>query len=102
LDVITNPAGKPDLSALREAERESIESVCAGARRLHGPESYNRCETEQVASLAAEPARPELATLNDADRSSIESACANAKNREGPAAYNRCLERLIRTLAAAR
>jgi hypothetical protein len=102
LDVMTNPAGRPDLSALREGERESIESVCAGARRLHGPESYNRCETEQVASLAAEPARPELATLNDADRSSIESACANAKNREGPAAYNRCLERLIRTLAAAR
>ena len=102
LDVMTNPAGRPDLSALREGERESIESVCAGARRLHGPESYNRCETEQVASLAAEPARPELSTLNDADRSSIESACANAKNREGPAAYNRCLERLIRTLAAAR
>jgi hypothetical protein len=102
LDVMTNPAGKPDLSALSKGERESIESVCAGARRLHGPESYNRCETEQVASLAAEPARPELSTLNDADRSSIESACANAKNREGPAAYNRCLDRLIRTLAAAR
>jgi hypothetical protein len=102
LDVMTNPAGRPDLSALRKGERESIESVCAGARRLHGPESYNRCETEQVASLAAEPARPELSTLNDADRSSIESACAQVKNREGPAAYNRCLDRLIRTLAAAR
>jgi curved DNA-binding protein CbpA len=102
LDVITNPAGKPDLSALRKAERESIESVCAEAQRLHGPESYNRCKTEQVASLAAEPARPDLSTLNEADRSSIELACANAKNREGPAAYNRCLDRLIRTLAAAR
>jgi curved DNA-binding protein CbpA len=102
LDVITNPAGKPDLSALRDTERESIESVCSAARRLHGPESYNRCKTEQVASLAAEPARPDLSTLNEADRSSVELACANAKNREGPAAYNRCLDRLIRTLAGAR
>jgi curved DNA-binding protein CbpA len=102
LDVITNPAGKPDLSALREAERESIESVCVGARRPHGPESYNRCKTEQVASLAAEPARPALSTLTQADRSSIELACENAKNREGPAAYNRCLDRLIRTLAGVR
>jgi curved DNA-binding protein CbpA len=102
LDVITNPAGKPDLSALREAERESIESVCSEARRLRGPDSYNRCETEQVASLAAEPARPDLSTVNDVDRHSIESACTNVKNREGPAAYNRCLDRLMRTLAEAR
>jgi len=100
LDVIINPAGKPDLSALREAERESIESVCSGARRLRGPDSYHRCETEQLASLAAEPARPDLSTLNDVDRHSIESACSNVKNREGPAAYNRCLDRLMRSLAA--
>jgi curved DNA-binding protein CbpA len=102
LDVMTNPAGKPDLSALREAERESIESMCSEARRLRGPDSYHRCETEQVASLAAEPARPDLSTLNDADRRSIESACSKVKNREGPAAYHRCLNRMIRTLAEAR
>jgi hypothetical protein len=102
LDVITNPAGKPDLSALGEAERESIESVCSEARRLRGPDSYNRCETEQVASLAAEPARPGLSTLNDADRHSIESACTTVKNREGPAAYHRCLNRMMRTLAEAK
>jgi hypothetical protein len=102
LDVMTNPAGKPDLSALREAERESIESVCSEARRLRGPDSYHRCETEQVASLAAEPARPDLSTLNDADRHSIESACTRVKNREGPAAYHRCLDRMMRTLAEAR
>jgi curved DNA-binding protein CbpA len=102
LDMITNPAAKPDLSALGEAERESIESACSVARRLRGPDSYNRCETEQVARLAAEPARPDLSTLSDADRHSIESACTNTKNREGPAAYKRCLERLIKTLAAAR
>jgi DnaJ domain len=102
LDVITNPAGKPDLSVLGEAERESIESVCSEARRLRGPESYNRCETEQVASLAAEPARPDLSTLNDMDRHSIESACTTVKNREGPAAYHRCLNRMMRTLAEAK
>lgn len=101
LDVITSPAVKPDLSPLREAERESIESVCSEARR-RGPGNYNRCETEQVASLAAEPARPDLSTLNDADRHSIESACARAKNQDGPAAYNRCLDIFVRTLTAAR
>jgi curved DNA-binding protein CbpA len=102
LDVITNPAGKPDLSALREAERESIESVCSEARRVRGRDGYNRCATEQVASLAAEPARPDVSTLNDVDRHSIESACTASKNQEGPAAYNRCLDRMMRTLAEAR
>jgi hypothetical protein len=102
LDMITNPAGKPDLSALHEAERESIESVCSTGGSLHGPDRYNRCETEQVASLAAEPARPDVSTLNDADRHSIESACANAKDREGPAAYYRCLERFMKALAEAK
>lgn len=102
LDLMTNPAGKPDLSALGEAERESIESVCSPAGRLHGQDRYNRCETEQVASLAAETARPDISTLNDADRHSIESACATAKNREGPAAYNRCLERFMKALAEAK
>jgi curved DNA-binding protein CbpA len=102
LDVITNPAGKPNVTGLRKAERESIESVCSEARRLRGREGYNRCATAQVASLAAEPARPDLSTLNDVDRHSIESACTDVKNREGPAAYNRCLDRFMRTLAAAR
>jgi DnaJ domain len=102
LELMTNPAGKPDLSALREAERESIESVCSDARRLSGTDGYNRCATAQVASLAAEPARPDVSTLNDADRHSIESACTHVGNREGPAAYNRCLDRLMRTLAEAR
>jgi hypothetical protein len=100
--MMTNHTGKPDLSALAEAERESIESVCSAAGRLHGPDRYNRCETEQVASLAAEPARPDVSTLNDADRHSIESACANAKNRQGPAAYYRCLERFMKALAEAK
>jgi curved DNA-binding protein CbpA len=102
LDMMTNPAGRPDLSGLGKAELESIDSVCSEARRLHGADGYNRCATQQVASLAAEPARPDLSTLNDVDRHSIESACTNVKDREGPAAYNRCLDRLTRTLAEAK
>jgi hypothetical protein len=51
LDMMTNPAGKPDLSALHEAERESIESVCSEARGMGSPERYNRCVTEQKARL---------------------------------------------------
>jgi hypothetical protein len=102
LDLMTNPADKPDMSTLGEAERESIESVCSEARRYRGPEGRNRCETEQVASLAAEPARPDLSTLKDADRHSIESACTSVRDREGPAAYHRCLDRMMRTLVEAR
>lgn len=65
-------------------------------------DGYNRCAIQQLASLAAEPARPDLSKLNDADRNAIESTCTNVKVREGPAAYNRCLDRLINTLAQAR
>jgi len=42
LDSITNASGPPDLSALDGAERDSMESACAGAKRLHGSEGYNR------------------------------------------------------------
>jgi hypothetical protein len=99
--MIKSPARKPDLSALSVAERESIESACLDRRRLRGQAGYNRCEAEQVARLATEPARPDLSTLNDADRHSIESACANTKNKQGPAAYDRCLERFMKALAQA-
>jgi hypothetical protein len=98
LDMMTNPAGKPDLSALPKTERESIESVCSEARGMGSPDRYNRCATEQKARLAAEPARPDLSSLNDVDRHSIESACSHPKNQEGPAAYNRCLERFVNAL----
>jgi hypothetical protein len=58
--------------------------------------------TEQLARLAAEPARPDLSALNEADRRAIESACATARNREGPAAYDRCVDRFMKTLAEAK
>jgi hypothetical protein len=104
VDLMTNAAGRPDLSALNGAERESIESVCAGPKRLRGVEGYNRCLTVQMAAWAAEPVRLEVAAvhfsgLKDADRSSIESACRTPKEREGPAAYDRCLVRWIKLLA---
>ena len=101
LDLMTNPTGKPDLSALSDVERGSIESACSQAR-LHGLASRNRCEAEQVASLAAETAIPDLSILKETDRHPIEAACANVKNREGPAAYNRCLDRVIKTLIEVR
>jgi hypothetical protein len=99
LDLITNAPGQPDLSALNGAERESVESACSEAKRLHGAEGYDRCLTAQMAEFAAEPARPDLSGLNDADRSSIEAACRKAKYRDGPSAYNRCRVGLIKLLA---
>jgi len=99
LDKITNAPGQPDLSALNGVERESIESECSEAKRLHGAVGYNRCLTSQMAEFAADPARPDLSGLNDADRSSIEAACRKAKYRDGPSAYNRCRVGLIKLLA---
>jgi hypothetical protein len=93
---------KPDLTALNVTERESIEAACSETRRIRGQVSYNRCETEQAASLAAEPVRPDLSMLNDPDRHSIESACANTGSQQGPAAYNRCLERFMNALEQAK
>lgn len=98
LDLITNAASTPDLTALNAAERESIESVCSEARRHRGADAYNRCLNAQMAWLAAEPLRPDLSALREADRSSVESACRNAKYREGPSAYDRCLVRFTKLL----
>jgi DnaJ domain len=100
--VITNRAGRPDLSALNAAERESIESACAEARRVGGVDGYDRCLTVKMAEWAAEPARPNLSTLNEADRSSVELACRGAKDAQGPAAYDRCLARFMKALAESR
>lgn len=95
--MLAHPTSAPDLSALSDAERESIEKTCAEPR-LRGPEWYNRCLTAEAAALAAEPARADLSALSDADRQGVEAACSNAKDREGPAAYNRCLERFVEAL----
>jgi hypothetical protein len=99
LDLITNASGQRDLSALNEEERESIESSCSEAKRIHGTGGYDRCLTAQMAEFAADPARPDLSGLDEADRSSIEGACRKAKYREGPSAYNRCRAGLIKLLA---
>ena len=102
LDLITNAAGQPDLSALSGVERESMESACSEAKRLRGQDGYNRCLTAQVAELAAEPERPDLSALNARDRDSIEAACRNAKYRHGPSAYNRCRVRFMKALVESR
>ena len=101
--VITNRGGRPDLSALNAAERESIESTCAEARRVGGLDGGDRCLTVKMAEWAAEPARPNLSsTLNEADRSSVELACRGARDAQGPAAYDRCLVRFMKALADSR
>jgi hypothetical protein len=102
VDLITNPAGLPDLSGLGGVDRESMESACAEAKRLHGADGWNRCLTVQVAELAAEPERPDLSALNVRDRDAIEKACRSAKEREGPAAYNRCRVRFLKALVESR
>ena len=98
LNSITNTS-TPDLSALSVGERESIDSVCSGAKRRGGPNSYNRCLNVQIAQLAAEPLRPDLSTLSVSDRNAIEAACRSPKYREGPSSYDRCLTRFIKLLA---
>jgi hypothetical protein len=102
VDLITNPAGLPDLSGLSGENRESMESACAEAKRLHGADGYNRCLTVQVAELAAEPALPNLSALKARDRDSIEKACRSAKDRDGPSAYNRCRVRFMKALTESR
>jgi hypothetical protein len=97
--VIADAHGKPDLSSLTSAERESIESVCSEAKRRHGTDRYHLCLIDQMAQLAAEPARPDLSGLSEADRSSIEGACSKTKYREGPAAYERCRAGFVELLA---
>jgi DnaJ domain len=100
--VITNRAGRPDLSALNAVERESIESACAEARRAGGVDGYDRCLTVKMAEWAAEPARPSLLALNEADRSSVELACKGARDAQGPAAYDRCLVRFMKAVVDSR
>ena len=99
LDVVADFHAKPDLSSLSAAERESIESVCSEAKRLHGTDRYHLCLVDQMAQLAAEPARPDLSGLSEADRSSTEAACRMAKYRDGPAAYERCRAGFVKLLA---
>jgi hypothetical protein len=98
LDLMEHAAGAPDLSALDGAERESMESTCAAAKRV-GVSEFDRCLRKQIAELVAEPARPDLAALGETDRNQIEAACQNAKEQRGPAAYNRCRVRLVQLLA---
>jgi hypothetical protein len=102
LGLMTNAAGAPDLSALDQAEHESIESTCGPAKRAGGDSGFNRCLREQMAAFAADPARPDLTALGEADRSQIETTCRNTKEQRGPAAYNRCRIRLVQLLARSR
>jgi hypothetical protein len=82
----------PGIDGLNQAERSSIESACDSDKVLNGPAAYNRCLSQQLASLRSAPRNIDLSSLNQAERSSIKSACNSDKVLNGPAAYNRCLQ----------
>jgi PEGA domain len=54
----------PDLSGLNQAERQSIEAACSGAKYVQGPAAYNRCLRDQLAALSQWPAKSTEAPVN--------------------------------------
>jgi len=82
---------EPDLSGLRDADRESIQTTCASDKLMQGPEKYNECLRKQLDELKKSPKPRGLSKLNSADRDAVEFACTTPKLTQGPAAYNRCL-----------
>jgi hypothetical protein len=84
-------AAEPDLSGLRDADRQAIEAVCASDKMTQGPSAYNECLRKQVDALKRAPRPRGLAGLSTADRDAVEFACTTAKLMQGPAAYHRCL-----------
>jgi len=86
---------EPDLSALSESEKQSIETSCASDKLLLGPSEYNRCVQKEVDAIHSIPKLPDLSGLSSRDRDSMELVCSNSKLMEGPAAYNQCLVRQL-------
>jgi hypothetical protein len=82
---------KPDLSALRSADRESIEATCASDTLNQGTEKYNECLRNEISELKQAPKPQGFSKLSSADREAVEFACTTAKLTQGPGAYNRCL-----------
>ena len=90
-----SPDAEPDLSALTESEKQSIETSCASDKLLLGPSEYNRCVQKQIDEVRSIPKLPDLSGLSSRDRDSMELVCSNSKLMEGPAAYNQCLVRQL-------
>jgi hypothetical protein len=84
-------SAEPNLSGLRDADRESIQTTCASDKLMQGPEKYNECLRKQLDELKRSPKPRGLSRLNGADRDAVEFACTTPKLTQGPAAYNRCL-----------
>jgi curved DNA-binding protein CbpA len=82
---------EPDLSGLRDADRESIQTTCASDKLMEGAEKYNECVRKQLNELKESPKPRGLSKLSSADRDAVEFACTTPKLTQGPAAYNRCL-----------
>ena len=51
LSQLAKHDGKPDLSGVPQAERQSIENVCGFYQRAEGPASYYFCLLKQLAQL---------------------------------------------------
>jgi hypothetical protein len=84
-------SAEPNLSGLRDADRESIQNTCASDKLMQGPEKYNQCLRQQLDELQKSPQPRGLSKLSSAERDAVEFACTTPKLTAGPAAYNRCL-----------
>lgn len=82
---------EPDLSALKKADKESVELTCASERLSQGVTKYNECLRKQLDALKATPNPPRLAGLSSAEREDVVLTCSNEKLIHGPGAYNACL-----------
>ena len=81
---------EPDLSGLRSADREAIETACASDKLNGGTDKYNECLRNQVEELKRSPRPRGFSKLSSADRDAVDFACTTAKLMQGPGAYNRC------------
>ena len=82
---------EPDMSGLRSADREAIETACASDKLNGGTDKYNECLRNQVEELKRSPRPRGFSKLSSADRDAVDFACTTAKLTQGPGAYNRCL-----------
>jgi hypothetical protein len=82
---------EPDLSGLKQSDKEAVELTCASERLSQGAMKYNECLRKQLDALKAMPNPPSLAGLSAAEREDIVLTCSNEKLIRGPGAYNVCL-----------
>jgi hypothetical protein len=67
---------EPDLSGLKQADKEAVELTCASERLSQGAAKYNECLRKQLDALKAMPNAPSLAGLNAAEREDFVLTCS--------------------------